>query len=91
MNVNKLIAVVDLFRKGSEVANKEAWKKGQITSTVLGGFLIAGVQVANIMGVPLPIPDDVLISVAGGIITGINFVLTIATSKTVGILPEKKD
>jgi hypothetical protein len=68
MNVSKLIAIVDLFRKGSEVSNKEAWKKGQITATALGGVLIAG-----------------------GIIVIVNFVGTLITSSSVGILPEKKD
>jgi hypothetical protein len=91
MNVSKLIAIVDLFRKGSEVSNKEAWKKGQITATALGGVLIAGVQVANTFGITPSIPDDVLVSIAGGIIVIVNFVGTLITSSSVGILPEKKD
>ena len=44
---SKITSIFNLFRKGQEVANVEAWKAGQITSNILAGVMLAGVQVAK--------------------------------------------
>lgn len=89
--MEKILAILNLFRKGSAVADKEAWKKGQIGATVVGGAIIAVVQVAGAFGYPLPIPEDVATQIGAAIIGVVNFALTYMTSESVGILPEKKD
>lgn len=90
--MNKIMAIADLFRKGQAVANKEAWKNGQITATALAGVVLAGAQVAAAYGHPLALLVDVdtVTAVAGAVIGGVNLVMTYITSETVGILPAKE-
>lgn len=91
MNLMKLVALANLFRKGEAVANKEAWKNGQVTATVLGGAVMAGVEVAKAFGHDIPgVDENVVTAVAGAVVAGVNFVLTYATSDKVGILPAKE-
>jgi hypothetical protein len=90
--MNKLTAILDLFRKGESVSNKEAWKTGQITATALGGVLMAAAQVASAYGHPLPacMDADTVTAVAGAVIGAVNLVMTYVTSETVGLLPAKQ-
>lgn len=90
--MNKILALIDLFRKGEAVANKAAWKRGQITVTALGGVMLAGTQVASAFGYDLPtgVTEETVNYLAAGIIGVTNIVLTYITSDKVGILPEKK-
>ena len=87
----KLAAILDLFRKGRSVMDKEAWKNRQITATVLGTVIMAGVQVAKVFGVELPpqLDEDTITLLSGGLIGLVNIVLTYTTSDKAGILPEK--
>jgi hypothetical protein len=92
MNITKIIAITDLFRKGSAVANKEAWKSGQITASVLGGVVMAGIQVAALSGVGLPVwlNEDVVTAVAGGVVSLVNVVATYVSSEKAGVLPARE-
>jgi hypothetical protein len=83
--MGKLLALLAVFRKGSAVADPKLWKQGQITTTLLGGFLIAVVQLMKAFGYDLPVDSDTASAIAGGIIAGANVLLTLATSKTVGL------
>ncbi len=87
--MTKMLAVFDLLRKGKAVANKEAWKNGQISANVIGGLIIAVAQLSGVFGFPFPIPEDIASMVGGGILAVVNFFLTVSTSETVGILPKK--
>jgi len=87
---DKIKAFVNLFRKGSEVANVEAWKTGQITGTIFGGLILALVNLAQIYGWALPIDVDSANAIGGGIVAVVNILLTAATSKRAGILPAIK-
>lgn len=89
--MNKLLSLVNLFRKGEAVANKEAWKKGQIGVTAVAGAIVAAVQVAKAFGYSLPegITEDTINYVSAGIIGVVNIALTYATSEKVGLLPSK--
>ncbi|MDY7537691.1 hypothetical protein QN372_00880 [Undibacterium sp. RTI2.1] len=86
---DKLGAFINLFRKGSEVANVEAWKTGQITGTVVGALIIAIVNVAASLGHSLPIDVDTANLIGGGIVAAANVVLTATTSTRAGLLPAK--
>lgn len=91
MNLIKLVALANLFRKGETVANKEAWKSGQVTATVLGGAVMAGVQVAQAFGYDIPgVSEDAVTAVAGAVVSVVNIALTYITSEKVGILPAKE-
>jgi len=52
--MNKLTALLHAFRKGSIVANPEAWKKGQITVSLLSGAIIAVLYALQVYGVSIP-------------------------------------
>lgn len=86
----KLNAGLNVFRKGSEVANVEAWKAGQITGTVVGAFIIALVNLAAAFGHPLPVDVDTANAIGGGIVALANVLLTAATSKRAGLLPASR-
>lgn len=92
MNLIKLAAVLDLLRKGEELSNKEAWKTGQITATALAGLVMAAANVATAYGHELPagMTTDAVNMSAGAFISAVNIVLTLVTSKAVGVLPEKQ-
>jgi len=87
---DKLRAGLNVFRKGSEIANPEAWKTGQITGTVIGALLIALVNLAQAYNIQLPIDADSANAIGGGIVAIANILLTAATSRKAGILPAKQ-
>jgi hypothetical protein len=89
----KLGSYMDLFRKGSEVANVEKWKSHQITGTMVAGVLIALINLAKVYGYDLPIgiTTDDLNQLGVGIIAVANIMLTCTTSKRAGLLPAKPD
>jgi len=86
--MNKLAALWGLFRQGEAVANPAAWKAGQITVTLVAGLLIAAAHVSEAFGYALPINQSDADAIAGGIIAIANVMLTVCTSKTIG-LPAK--
>lgn len=86
----KLKLFYDLFRKGQELGNAEIWKNRQVTANILGGFILATVALIKAFGYELPIDENTAMSIAGGAIAIINVVLTLTTSKKVG-LPAKPD
>lgn len=88
--MDKLFAMLDLFRKGSAVANPTAWKNHQVTATMVGVVIMAIVQLAKALGYALPIDDDTATAIAGGVIGVVNIVLTYVSSDKVGLLPAKQ-
>lgn len=88
--MEKLAALFDLFRKGSAVADSAAWKKHQITATMIGLLLMAIGRVANAYGYPLPIDQATADAIAAGLIALINCLLTVATTDKIG-LPRKAE
>lgn len=85
--MDKLIALVNLFRVGGSVADPVAWKTGQITATVLGTVLIAGADLARAFGIPVPLSPAEFNGIAAAAIAVVNVVLTLVTSEKVGVLP----
>jgi hypothetical protein len=55
---DKISAGLDVFRKGSIVANPTAWKKGQITASMIGAALVAVVVLAKAFGYDIPLSND---------------------------------
>lgn len=83
--MNKVAAVFELLKVGRSVANPAAWKAGQITVTVLGGAIVGLVEAGKAFGYELPIDADRASDIAWVVIGVANVVLTLTTSKTVGI------
>lgn len=90
LNLNKVASVIDLFRKGQSVANPEKWKNRQVTTTVLATVIVAGANTATAFGYPVPVDMDTANTLAVGLISIFNAVMTYVTTDKIG-LPEKID
>ena len=90
MNLTKITSVIDLFRKGQVVADPEKWKNRQVTATVLGAVIVAGANTATAFGYPIPVDIDTANTIAVGLISVFNAVMTYVTTDKIG-LPEKID
>ncbi|GGX43078.1 hypothetical protein [Undibacterium squillarum] len=83
--MEKLFALMRLFEAGQAVADPALWKSRQVTATAVGGVVIAGVGVARAYGIELPIDETAATAIAGGILAVVNLVLTVVTSKKIGL------
>lgn len=89
--MDKLFAFIDLFRKGSAVADPQVWKERSAATIALAGLIAALVQIAKMYGVELPLDHDAILALAGGLATVVGLFCTYATSGKVGVLPPKPD
>lgn len=88
--MNKLFSILALFRKGQSVLDPALWKNRQIKVTVLSGVILAVVNVIAAFGMSIPVDIEMANTIAAGIITVVNIILTMTTSEKVGFA-EKKD
>lgn len=86
--MQRLLAVLALFRQGNVIANAAAWKNRQITVTALGAFLLALFHVLKAFGVEIPIDEETTNTIAAGVLCIVNIVLTYFTTDKIG-LPNK--
>ena len=85
MNIETIARTLALFQQGQAVADPQKWKNRQITTTMLAGLIVAAVNVAKSFGYDFPIDADTANAIAVSALVVVNAVLTITTSKTVGI------
>lgn len=88
--VSKLKALWSLFKAGEAVADPAKWKARQITTTMLAGLIVAAVQLAKVFGLEIPIDTETATVIAAGLLAVVNTILTITTSKTVGLPSDKQ-
>jgi hypothetical protein len=69
-----------LIYKGYELSNAAAWKNVQNAINIIAGILFVVIQ-----SYQLPIDKDTVNLLAGGIVAVVNIVLTVVTSKKVGL------
>lgn len=89
--MQKIISIINLFRKGYIVANPTAWKKGQITVGVLSAVFVAVGAAAKAFGYELPITEHEANAIAGGLLALVglfNTAATVVSSEKVGVLPK---
>jgi hypothetical protein len=91
MMFEKMGALINLFRKGNEVANVEVWKAGGIRTGALAAALLALVAVGKTFGLDVPVTSDQATGIAAGIISIVGVVLPLITSKRAGVLPAKRE
>jgi hypothetical protein len=84
-------AFIDVFRYGGQLADKDKWTTGQISASVLAGFLAGCLHIIEMVKPEwkLPITSAQLDLVAGAFVTIINVCINIAKSDRHGILPPK--
>lgn len=83
--MDKFFALMRLFNAGQSVSDPVLWKTRQVTATAVGGVVIAAVGFARACGVDLPIDEAAATEIAGGVLAVVNLVLTVVTSKKVGL------
>lgn len=83
--IDKIKALWELMQKGKSVADPALWKSRQITVTMLGGLIIAAVQLAKVFGYELPVDENTASAIAGGVLAVTNVFLTLSTSDKVGV------
>ena len=83
--MNKIAAILNLFRKGAVISDAALWKQRQVTATVLGSVIMAVVGVLNAYGYNLPIDNETALAIAGGVLGIINVCLTYVSSDKVGV------
>jgi energy-converting hydrogenase Eha subunit F len=87
--MNKLLAFVDLFRRGSAVADPDLWKNRAGAVAAVAGLISALVQIARLYGYDLPLDADGILALAGGIVTLVCLFVSYGTSPNTGVLPPK--
>jgi hypothetical protein len=85
--MEKLFAVLALFRKGNAVADPALWKNGSITVLLLVPAILALNRVGEAFGVGLGISEDEAATIAAGIVSLVGVVSHVITSKTIGLPP----
>jgi hypothetical protein len=83
--IKKIRAGFTLLKLGQSVADPAKWKNRQITATMLTGIIWAAIQLAESFGYGIPVDEATIDSLAIGILAAINWLLTLSTSKTVGL------
>ena len=86
--MNKLLTLLDLFRKGNAVADPALWKSRQIKATLLLPTFGALVAVLRAFGLEVPLDDTQITQLVTGLVVLLNLVLTLTTTNKVG-LPAK--
>lgn len=81
----KFAALMEVMRFGQEVADPAKWKSRQVSSNAIAGALLAGVALAKSFGIHLPIDEETAYMFATGGLAITNAILTIVTSKKIGI------
>ena len=80
--------LIRALKAGEELKNKENWKNAQIITGALTSVAGAALMGLRFVGVEVPITDDQIVAIAGGIaaVLGLfNTYTTAATSKSVGL------
>lgn len=83
--MNKITALIALFRAGISVSDPALWKQRQVTTTVLGVVILSVVNLLAAFGMSLPVDTETANIIAGGILAVVNVVLTITTTDKIGV------
>lgn len=91
MQVGNFITAV---RAGWILKNPETWKNRQIAINALAGLMAAGVAISKALNFPLPVTEDQIVALAGGVwavVSVFNSWATAATTDKVGLPPKPAD
>lgn len=89
--MEKLFAIIALFRKGNAVADPVAWKMGGISSMALVPVLLALDRVASAFGHPLGINEQSAADIAVGLLAVVGIVSHVVSSDKVGLPARSAD
>jgi uncharacterized membrane protein len=90
--VTAVFSVPDVLKQGKMVADPVAWKRGQITASVLSALLITILNMGRVFGYELPISDEQINIISAGIVTLVGLfvvpVATVASTDKIGFKPK---
>ncbi len=87
--MKKLISLIDLFRKGSEVADPALWKNRGAAVIAVTALIYALLQLAKAYGYEIDLSSEDVGGIAVGVVTLVSLLITYVTSSKVGILPSR--
>ena len=87
--MGKLIAIIDLFRKGSAVADPALWKNRANLALALTAVILSGCTVARGFGYEINISETEAAQIATGIAVIVGLLSNYLTSDKIGLLPAK--
>lgn len=85
----KIANVMSLFRVGQSVADPALWKTGAISVSILAPVLMKLNDTLVAFGVNTGVSDATASDLAIGIVAIVNIIVTLISSKTVGVAPAK--
>lgn len=89
--IDEFKAIFSVFQQGKQLANSTTWKNRQMAAGAIAGLLGSVLIIAKGFGYAIPLDQDTVEALAGGIAalySAINVVLTAATSARVGVPPK---
>jgi hypothetical protein len=90
--MNKLLAAINVLRRGSAVADPALWKKGGIALQVaITAFLLSLNSVAKAFGHDLQLSPQTAGEIATGLVAVVGVLFTVITTDKIGILPAKPE
>lgn len=89
--MKKLISFIDVLRRGAAVSDPALWKNRSGLAIALAGLIAALVQLAKAYGHELPLDEDSITAIAGGLAAAVGLWVTYATSDKVGLPPKRGD
>jgi hypothetical protein len=83
-------ALLSALMQGVTVANPKAWQTGQITGTIIAGFLLSLLNVADSYGCPIHIDMQQANEIGAGVIAVFNIFMQAASTNHLGVIPAPK-
>lgn len=87
--MKKLFAFLAVMRRGAVVSDPALWKNRSGLAIAIAGLTAALVQLAKAYGHELPLDEDSITAIAGGIAAVVGVWCTYATSDKVGLPPKR--
>ena len=81
----KLGLFYDALQIGEEIASPEKWKAHLITGNKLALLFTTLLGIAHAYGYKIDVDNQTILEIAGGIVALANWLITLATSKKVGL------
>lgn len=83
--MGKLLAILDLFRKGAAVSEPALWKNRTSLTLALTALILTGCKVAKGFGYDIPISEADAATLAAGFAVAVGLLGTYATTDKIGL------
>lgn len=83
--ITKLKLFWNLLKEGQCVLDPVKWKSRQVSANQIAILLSTLVAIAAAFGYPIPVDDNTVLAIAGGIFALVNWVFTLITTDKIGI------